>query len=142
MKYGPSEQGIVEIKSVFIGVPQDQCRSGSVCSADVESASAFSARSADKLPTNQAVFVYCLSGIHSYIVWRILKQPGYQDRNPVVGHVVGCAMSSSKCKGVPALQHWKKALALEMFCLTPEGRVSKTGPGPGQPSKEIMLCLG
>lgn len=52
------------------------------------------------------------------------------------------AMCPSKCKGFPALQHWEEALALEMFCLTPEGRVSKTGPGPGKPSKEIVLCRG
>ena len=36
--------------------------------------------------------------------------------------MVYCAAQPSRCKGIPGLRRWKRALAMETFCSTPEER--------------------
>ncbi len=75
-----------------------------------------------ELPKDQTLFVYCLTGIRSYYVCRILKQLGYSVLNLSGGYMVYCAASPAKCKEIPGLHRWKRSLALETFCSTPEER--------------------
>ena len=74
------------------------------------------------IPRQRTMLVYCLTGIRSYIVCRILTQLGRRTMNLSGGYMVYCAVCPSKCKGIPRLHHWKRALALETFCSTPEER--------------------
>jgi len=74
------------------------------------------------LPTDRTILVYCLTGIRSYFVCRILKQVGYRTVNLSGGYMVYCAACPSKCKAIPGLHRWDRALALETFCSTPEER--------------------
>ncbi|MDY7010124.1 MAG: FAD-dependent oxidoreductase [Planctomycetota bacterium] len=76
----------------------------------------------DELPRGRTLFVYCLTGIRSYYVCRILKQLGYNVLNFSGGYMVYCAESPAKCKEIPGLHRWKRILALETFCSTPEER--------------------
>jgi len=75
-----------------------------------------------ELPTNRTILVCCLTGTRSYFVCRTLKQLGYQAVNLSGGYMIYCAMHPSKCKGIPGLHRWERALALETFCSTPEER--------------------
>lgn len=75
-----------------------------------------------ELPMNGAILVYCLTGIRSYYVCRLLKQHGYRPLNLSGGYMVYCATYPNRCKGIPGLQRWRRALALETFCSTPEER--------------------
>jgi len=75
-----------------------------------------------ELPKDQTILVYCLTGVRSYFVCRTLKQLGYRAVNFSGGYMVYCAMYPSKCKGIPGLHRWDRALALETFCSTPEER--------------------
>jgi NADPH-dependent 2,4-dienoyl-CoA reductase/sulfur reductase-like enzyme/rhodanese-related sulfurtransferase len=74
----------------------------------------------NELPRDRTLLVYCLTGIRSYYVCRILKQRGYSALNLSGGYMVYCALYPSKCKEIPGLRRWKRALALETFCSTPE----------------------
>ena len=76
----------------------------------------------DELGENRTILVYCLTGIRSYFVCRTLAQLGYRALNFSGGYMVYCAMCPSKCKGIPGLHRWDRALALETFCSTPEER--------------------
>ncbi len=75
-----------------------------------------------ELPKNRTILVYCLTGVRSYFVCRILQQLGSRAVNFSGGHMVYCAVYPSKCKGIPGLHRWDRALALETFCSTPEER--------------------
>ena len=75
-----------------------------------------------EIPEDRTLLVYCLTGIRSYFVCRILTQLSRRTMNLSGGYMVYCAMCPSKCKGIPRLHHWKRALALETFCSTPEER--------------------
>ncbi len=72
------------------------------------------------LPRDRTLLVYCLTGIRSYYVCRILKQLGYPALNLSGGYMVYCALHPSKCKGIPGLHRWNRSVALETFCSTPE----------------------
>ena len=76
-----------------------------------------------ELPRNRLLLVYCLTGIRSYYACRILRQLGYRVLNLSGGYLVYCAVHPSRCKGIPGLHRWKRALALETFCSTPEERL-------------------
>ena len=86
----------------------------------------------DELPTDRDILVYCLTGIRSYFVCRILAQSNRRPVNLSGGYLVYCAVCPSKCKGIPGLHRWKRSLALETFCSTPEERniVSRNGKNP------------
>jgi len=73
-----------------------------------------------ELPRDRLLLVYCLTGIRSYIVCRILMQHGFHARNLSGGYMIYCAANPSTCPAVPGLRRWKRALALETFCSTPE----------------------
>jgi len=73
-----------------------------------------------ELPTNRTTLVYCLTGVRSYFVCRILKQLSYRAVNFSCGYMIYCAACPSKCKGIPGLHRWDRALAMETFCSTPE----------------------
>ncbi len=73
-----------------------------------------------ELPSDRLLLVYCLTGIRSYFVCRILMQHGFQVRNLSGGYVIYCAANPSICPEVPGLRRWKRLLALETFCSTPE----------------------
>ena len=60
------------------------------------------------------------SGVRSYLVCRILKQSGFRVRNLSGGYVIYCAVNPSLCPCIPGLHRWKRLLALETFCSTPE----------------------
>jgi len=75
-----------------------------------------------ELPKDRTIIVYCLTGIRSYFVCRTLTQLGYLAMNFSGGYMVYCATYPSKCKGIPGLHRWDRALALETFCSTPEER--------------------
>jgi len=75
-----------------------------------------------EIPKERTLLVYCLTGIRSYYVCRILTQLGYQVKNLSGGYMLYCALYPSKCKGIPGLHRWKRSLALETFCSTPEER--------------------
>jgi len=77
---------------------------------------------ATELPKDQTILVYCLTGVRSYFVCRTLKQLGYRVVNLSGGYMIYCATHPSKCKGIPGLHRWNRALALETFCSTPEER--------------------
>jgi len=36
--------------------------------------------------------------------------------------MVYCAAEPSRCEGIPGLHRWKRTLAMETFCSTPEER--------------------
>jgi len=74
----------------------------------------------DELPRDRLLLVYCLTGFRSYLACRILDQGGYRTRNLSGGYVLYCAARPSKCRGIPGLRRWKRLLALETFCSTPE----------------------
>ena len=76
----------------------------------------------EEVPTNRTILVYCLTGIRSYFVCRILTQSGHRAVNLSGGYMVYCATCPSECKGIPGLHRWQRALALETFCSTPEER--------------------
>lgn len=73
-----------------------------------------------ELPSDRLLLVYCLTGIRSYFVCRILMQHGFQVRNLSGGYVIYCAANPSIRSEVPGLRRWKRLLALETFCSTPE----------------------
>ena len=75
-----------------------------------------------EIPKDRKILVYCLTGIRSYYVCRTLTQLGYKTMNLSGGYLVYCAAYPSKCKGIPGLHRWHRALALETFCSTPEER--------------------
>ncbi|HUV04730.1 MAG TPA: FAD-dependent oxidoreductase [Armatimonadota bacterium] len=75
-----------------------------------------------ELPVNKTLVVYCLTGIRSYFVCRLLRQHGYRALNLSGGYMIYCAMYPNRCDGIPGLHRWKRALALETFCSTPEER--------------------
>jgi len=75
-----------------------------------------------ELPQDKEILVYCLTGIRSYFVCRMLNQLGYRTLNLSGGYMIYCAVQPSKCSGIPGLNRWKRALALETFCSTPEER--------------------
>jgi NADPH-dependent 2,4-dienoyl-CoA reductase/sulfur reductase-like enzyme/rhodanese-related sulfurtransferase len=74
------------------------------------------------IPEDRTILVYCLTGIRSYFACRILTQLRRRAMNLSGGYMMYCAACPSKCKGIPRLHHWKRALALETFCSTPEER--------------------
>jgi len=74
----------------------------------------------DELPRDKLLLVYCLTGFRSYLVCRVLDQKGYRTVNLSGGYVTYCAARPSKCAGIPGLRRWKRLLALETFCSTPE----------------------
>ena len=76
----------------------------------------------EEIPHDRMVLVYCLTGIRSYYACRILRQNGFDIRNFSGGYLVYCASRPSRCKGIPGLRRWKRTLALETFCSTPEER--------------------
>ena len=76
----------------------------------------------EELPKDKTLLVYCLTGTRSYYVCRTLKQVGYPVVNLSGGYLVYCAKCPSRCKGIPGLHRWDRALALETFCSTPEER--------------------
>jgi len=73
-----------------------------------------------ELPGDRLLLAYCLTGIRSYFVCRTLKQYGFQVRNLSGGYLIYCAASPSICAKLPGLRRWKRLLALETFCSTPE----------------------
>jgi len=73
-----------------------------------------------ELPNDRLLLVYCLTGIRSYFVCRMLIQYGFQVRSLSGGYVIYCAANPSMCPEVPGLRRWKRLLALETFCSTPE----------------------
>ena len=73
-----------------------------------------------ELPAERLLLVYCLTGVRSYFVCRILKQLGFRVRNMSGGYVIYCAANPAKCRAIPGLRRWKRLLALETFCSTPE----------------------
>ena len=75
-----------------------------------------------EIPKDRLILVYCLTGIRSYYVCRILTQLGYTAKNLSGGYTVYCAACPTKCKGIPGLHRWNLALALDTFCSTPEER--------------------
>jgi len=76
----------------------------------------------EEVPRDRPILVYCLTGIRSYLGTRILDQEGFDASNLSGGYVVYCAAQPSRCKGIPGLRRWKRSLALETFCSTPEER--------------------
>ena len=76
----------------------------------------------DEIPRQQTLLVYCLTGIRSYYACRILRQSGFDALNFSGGYMVYCAAEPSRCKGIPGLRRWKRTLAMETFCSTPEER--------------------
>jgi len=72
------------------------------------------------LPAEKPLLVYCLTGVRSYFVCRVLKQLGFRVRNMSGGYVIYCAANPSDCRTIPGLRRWKRLLALETFCSTPE----------------------
>jgi len=75
-----------------------------------------------ELPTGRLLLVYCLTGVRSYLVCRTLKQRGFDVRNMSGGYVIYCAANPAQCRAIPGLEHWRRLLALETFCSTPEER--------------------
>ena len=75
-----------------------------------------------EIPKDKLLLVYCLTGIRSYLVCRILTQNGFRVRNMSGGYVIYCAANPLKCAEIPGLRHWTRLLALETFCSTPEER--------------------
>jgi len=74
----------------------------------------------DELPQDRLLLVYCLTGFRSYLACRILDQRGYRTRNLSGGYVVYCAVRPAACRAIPGLRRWKRLLAMETFCSTPE----------------------
>ena len=50
------------------------------------------------------------------------RQTGFDTLNFSGGYMVYCASQASRCKGIPGLRRWKRTLAMETFCSTPEER--------------------
>jgi len=76
----------------------------------------------EELPRDRTLLVYCLTGIRSYYACRILRQTGFDTLNFSGGYMVYCAAQPARCKGIPGLRRWKRTLAMETFCSTPEER--------------------
>jgi len=76
----------------------------------------------EELPRDRTLLVYCLTGIRSYYACCILRQMGFRTMNLSGGYMVYCAAEPSRCKGIPGLRRWKRVLAMETFCSTPEER--------------------
>jgi len=76
----------------------------------------------EEIPRDQTLLVYCLTGIRSYYACRILRQLGFRALNFSGGYMVYCASRPLRCKGIPGLRRWKRTLAMETFCSTPEER--------------------
>ena len=92
----------------------------------------------DEIPRDRTVLVYCLTGIRSYYACRILTQAGFRALNLSGGYMVYCAAEPSRCKGIPGLRRWKRALAMETFCSTPEERqilANRSGRRPQEESE-------
>jgi hypothetical protein len=50
---------------------------------------------------------------------------------------VYCAAEPSRCGGIPGLQRWKRTLAMETFCWTPEERqILESQSAPRRPQEE------
>ena len=75
-----------------------------------------------EIPKDKTILLYCLTGVRSYFVYRILAQLGYRAVNFSGGYTVFCAAHPSRCKGIPGLHRWDRALAMETFCSTPAER--------------------
>jgi len=73
-----------------------------------------------ELPRDRLLLLYCLTGIRSYFVCRVLTQHGFRVRNLSGGYMMYCAANPSACPQIPGLRRWKRVLALETFCSTPE----------------------
>jgi len=73
-----------------------------------------------ELPADRLLLVYCLTGVRSYFVCRVLKQLGFRVLNMSGGYVIYCAANPSDCRAIPGLRRWRRLLALETFCSTPE----------------------
>ena len=76
----------------------------------------------EEIPRDRTLLVYCLTGIRSYYACRILLQVGFHAMNLSGGYMVYCAAEPSRCEGIPGLRRWKRTLAMETFCSTPEER--------------------
>ena len=76
----------------------------------------------EEIPRDRTLLVYCLTGIRSYYACRMLRQVGFRALNLSGGYMVYCATRPSRCKGIPGLHRWKRTLAMETFCSTPEER--------------------
>jgi len=76
----------------------------------------------EEIPSGRTLLVYCLTGIRSYYACRIFRQRGFDALNFSGGYMVYCAARPSRCKGIPGLRRWKRTLAMETFCSTPEER--------------------
>jgi len=76
----------------------------------------------DDIPRERPVLVYCHTGIRSYTACRMLTLSGYRSRNLSGGLMVYCAVRPERCPGIPGLNRWRRVLALETFCSTPEER--------------------
>jgi len=74
----------------------------------------------EEIPRDRTLLVYCLTGIRSYYACRILRQVGFHALNFSGGYMVYCAAEPSRCKDIPGLRRWKRTLAMETFCSTPE----------------------
>jgi len=75
-----------------------------------------------EIPRGKPLLVYCLTGIRSYLACCILRQKGLHPRNLSGGYVIYCAINPSECPEIPGLRRWRRLLALETFCSTPEER--------------------
>jgi len=73
-----------------------------------------------ELPRDQLLLVYCLTGLRSYLACRILAQHGFRTANLSGGYIMYCAARPAACVGIPGLRRWKRLLALETFCSTPQ----------------------
>ena len=74
----------------------------------------------DEIPADRPILVYCLTGIRSYYICCILRQTGRRVRNLSGGYMVYCAVNPARCHGIPELHLWRRSLALETFCSTPQ----------------------
>jgi NADPH-dependent 2,4-dienoyl-CoA reductase/sulfur reductase-like enzyme/rhodanese-related sulfurtransferase len=87
-----------------------------------------------EIPRHRTLLVYCLTGIRSYYACRILRQDGFCALNLSGGYMVYCASRPAACKGIPGLRRWKRTLAMETFCSTPEERQIVENQAPGRPA--------
>jgi rhodanese-related sulfurtransferase len=60
-----------------------------------------------ELPADRTIHVYCLTGIRSYLVCRILQHLGFRARNLSGGYVIYCARWPSRCREIPGIRRWK-----------------------------------
>lgn len=73
-----------------------------------------------EIPRDKTIWAVCLTGLRSYLACRILTQRGYDARNLSGGYSIYCAQYPEKCPSIPGLENFKRLLALETFCSTPE----------------------